>query len=470
MRCVATIRGRVALAALCAVAVTLAIVFVVVMSSFASSERGALDHRARKTLEAALASDRVGPGGAPPWHLRRVAIREGHGIILVADPGGQVIDRLGLADHEPDLTPADSDQTPRTVSAGGRHFRRVAQTGNVIVGPGETRRARVTVFAPSDATESRIEDLRTRVLVIGAAGLLLAGVLATALTRLALRRLEELRRESERVASPGSGRMGRGGPREVDALAAALNAMLDRLAEAEAERNAVLEASRRFAADAGHELRTPLATMGAELGSLGDHGRLRGAAAESLDAIVAQHARMRALLEALQALARGDAGATIEHIPVDVSQLLDAAAEAAGARHPGTAFSVDAASGAPTLLEGWPEGLRLAVDNLLDNAARHGGPHVRVAEERGDGHLDIVVEDDGPGIAVDEREAVVERFTRGSGATGPGSGLGLALVAQQAVLHDGELRLEERRGGGARIVLRLAMRGDHRPPPPVVDE
>ena len=102
-------------------------------------------------------------------------------------------------------------------------------------------------------------------------------------------------------------------------------------------------------------------------------------------------------------------------------------------------------------------GLRLLVDNLLDNAALHGraGGHVRVALARDDDDLLVRVDDDGPGIPAADRERLLEPFARGTATTASGTGLGLAIVAQQVALHDGELRLEDSELGGLGVQVRL---------------
>ena len=102
-------------------------------------------------------------------------------------------------------------------------------------------------------------------------------------------------------------------------------------------------------------------------------------------------------------------------------------------------------------------GLRLAVDNLLANALRHAG-----GAPRGGGRSDaapdrvlVTVDDDGRACPPDERARVFGRFRRGRSARGPGSGLGLALVAQQAALHGGRVALTDSPLGGTRAVLEL---------------
>ena len=106
-------------------------------------------------------------------------------------------------------------------------------------------------------------------------------------------------------------------------------------------------------------------------------------------------------------------------------------------------------------MHGWANGLRLVVDNLLENAALHGGGRVDVDLGREDGGWLLRVADDGPGIPEAERERVLEPFARGHGRTAPGTGLGLAIVAQQVGLHGGELRLADSELGGLAVEVRL---------------
>jgi signal transduction histidine kinase len=139
------------------------------------------------------------------------------------------------------------------------------------------------------------------------------------------------------------------------------------------------------------------------------------------------------LLDGLTALARGDAADALPREPVELADLVDAAVGAARRRHPAVDWALAEDVGAATV-EGWAGGLRLMLDNLLENAALHGRPDGRVRVElREDGaRLVLRVEDDGPGIPEGERDAVLEPFRRGWNPRSEGTGLGLAIAAQQA--------------------------------------
>ena len=113
---------------------------------------------------------------------------------------------------------------------------------------------------------------------------------------------------------------------------------------------------------------------------------------------------------------------------------------------------------ADATVTGWAGGLRLMLDNLLENAALHGRAdgRVRVRLHAMDAALVLGVEDDGPGIPEDARAAMLEPFRRGADPRSPGTGLGLAIAAQQAGLHGGVLELGASDLGGlaARVALR----------------
>jgi len=172
--------------------------------------------------------------------------------------------------------------------------------------------------------------------------------------------------------------------------------------------------------------------------------------------MTAEQDRMVRLLEGLQALARGEAAESLPREPVELGDVLDGAVHAARKRHPGVQYELAGHVDEGTV-DGWEGGLRLLVDNLLDNAALHGRPDgsVTVGLERAGGELVVRVEDDGPGIPPDERARLLEPFARGENAGPNGTGLGLAIVAQQAAIHGGELRLTTSRSGGLGVEVRL---------------
>ncbi|HEV2812680.1 MAG TPA: HAMP domain-containing sensor histidine kinase [Solirubrobacteraceae bacterium] len=315
--------------------------------------------------------------------------------------------------------------------------------------------ARLELTTRLTALEDRQERLRNRLVLIGLLALALAAAGVFAAGGVVLRPLRRLRGATARIA--GEEDLGRrvddsSGATETRALASSFNAMLSRLSTSAADRERAIEATRRFAADAGHELRTPLTSIQARLDALARHPdeppeRRTAMAAEAL----AQQRRVVALLDGLQALARGDAAP--ELAPLDLADVVDAALAAARERHARVDWSAEVPEGRVEI-DGWEPGLRSLLDNLLENAARHGAGAAAVTL-RGP---ELVVEDDGPGIPEDERARIFEPFVRLDDEA-PGSGLGLALVAQQARHHGATVTVERsERLGGARFSVRFPAR------------
>lgn len=327
--------------------------------------------------------------------------------------------------------------------------------------------------APTDSVEAAARSVRRRVLLVGSVSVLGAGGVGWLAAAFALAPLARLRREADRVSETVdlSVRVPAGqGPAEVDELGQTFNRMLERIGEQSARTEEALHASRAFAANAAHELRTPLTSMQTNLDVLQRNPDLPGdERIEVLDAIVAQQSRLLAVLEALRLLARGDLAADDVFDRADLADLVDASAIRARARHPDANITLAVAEGRYEL-RGWDEGLRVMMDNLLDNAATHGRMPRAAAEIAVDLRparetLVLRIDDAGPGIPPHERERVVERFARGRETHTDGSGLGLSLVAQQVELHGGTLEIGEGPAGGTRVtvVLATSLRSSARP-------
>jgi signal transduction histidine kinase len=141
---------------------------------------------------------------------------------------------------------------------------------------------------------------------------------------------------------------------------------------------------------------------------------------------------------------------------VDVAEVLDEVVFSARRRDPLLRLHVIACPD-HAWVAGWPEGIRVMIENLLRNAAVHAGPRAQVelSLHARDGRLTLTVADDGPGVPAVERTRIFERFARGTSAGRPGSGLGLAIVAQQADLHGGEVGVRESEQGGALFEVKL---------------
>jgi two-component system, OmpR family, sensor histidine kinase MprB len=232
---------------------------------------------------------------------------------------------------------------------------------------------------------------------------------------------------------------------EVGQLADRFNAMLDTL-------EGSIAAQRQLVADASHELRTPVTSLRTNIEVLAEN-RLDGAERARLVADVqAQSEELSALVADLIELARGDQPSPVRE-DVRLDALVAEAVERAGRHAPGVRFET---SLEPTVVDGVPDRLARAVNNLLDNAARHGRTVTVSCDPSG-----IRVRDDGGGIAPEDLPHIFDRFYRGADARRrPGTGLGLAIVRQVAEQHGGTVTAANV-GGGAEFELRLGHEAAH---------
>lgn len=297
------------------------------------------------------------------------------------------------------------------------------------------------------------------VLIAAGLGWMLAGPAVRPLRRLT-EQTRRLGKGSERIESVK-------GAREAEDLSEAMAGMLSRLAAAQQVTTNSLQTAQDFAANAAHELRTPLTAMRADIDTL----RIHDLPADERDEVVADLARaqrrVEATITALGQLASGQLARAEDRELIDVADMLDRVARE-NSRAGGAEIVIDAGDSGVDIgtVEGWPGGLRLAVDNLVRNAVAHGeASRIVLTARRIPGvvnpssgyraadQLRIVVDDNGRGLPAEEHQSVLGRFARGSTAAVGGSGLGLALVAQQAALHGGDIELTHSPLGGLRATL-----------------
>ena len=226
------------------------------------------------------------------------------------------------------------------------------------------------------------------------------------------------------------------GVREAVEIGEAVEGMLARIGDEQQRTRAALESARDFAAVASHELRTPLTAMRTNLEVLSTLDLPDEQRKEVIGDVIRTQSRIEATLTALERLAQGELTTVDDFVPVDITELLDRAAHDALRIYPD--LEVSLAPSTTVLMLGLPAGLRLVIDNAIANAVKHGGAtEIRLAGDSSADGVEITVDDNGTGVPEEERAAVFERFSRGSTASRSGSGLGLALVAQQAELHGG---------------------------------
>lgn len=302
--------------------------------------------------------------------------------------------------------------------------------------------------------------------IVGVVTVLIAAGFGWMLAGPAIRPLRRLTEQTMRLGK-GSDQMETvTGAREAEDLSDAMIGMLDRLTAAQQATTNSLQAAQDFAANAAHELRTPLTAMRADIDTLRIHDLPDDERDEVVGDLARAQRRVEAIITALGQLASGQLAQDEDRELIDVTEMLDRVAR--------ENMRVGAAEvvlhvGDVGTVEGFPGGLRLAVDNLVRNAIAHGqatrivltarrtaGRWDRETLKRTADQLTIIVDDNGRGLPADEHEAVLGRFARGSTAAPGGSGLGLALVAQQALLHGGTVQLSDSPLGGLRATLTLA--------------
>ncbi|OBH49356.1 sensor histidine kinase [Mycobacterium mantenii] len=314
--------------------------------------------------------------------------------------------------------------------------------------------ATLAVGATYDDTIAQTNNLHRRVILICALSIGAAAVFAWLLAAFAVRPFKRLAQQARSIDADERPQVAVRGASEAVEIAEAMRGMLQRIWTEQDRTKDALASARDFAAVSSHELRTPLTAMRTNLEVLSTLDMPDDQRKEVLGDVIRTQSRIEATLTALERLAQGELSTADDHVPVDITELLDRAAHDAIRIYPG--LDVSLVPSPTCIIVGMPAGLRLTVDNAIANAVKHGGAtQVQLSAVSSRAGVEITIDDNGSGVPEDERRIVFDRFSRGSTASHSGSGLGLALVAQQAQLHGGTATLENSPLGGARLVLRL---------------
>jgi signal transduction histidine kinase len=314
----------------------------------------------------------------------------------------------------------------------------------------------VQVGVPTADLQSEIGRVELLLALGVLAGTLLAFGAGAIVARRAIMPIAELTAaaaEIERTRDPSQTLPQPTADDEVAELTRTLEGMLSALADARNETEALLERQRAFVADASHELRTPLTSVLANLELLADS--LEGPDRDAALSALRSTQRMRRLVGDLLLLARADA-----HRPPlrDGVDLAEAVIEAASELEPAAGNHVLTLDVKPAPTFGSRDDLQRVATNLIENALRHTPPATHVTASTralADGGVELVVADDGPGIAPDVRATLFQRFVRGAGDRGGSFGLGLAIVEAVTTAHGGEIVVDESPHGGARFTVTL---------------
>jgi two-component system sensor histidine kinase MprB len=333
----------------------------------------------------------------------------------------------------------------RDVYADGVHLRVLT----VDVGDGRA----VQLARSFGNVDSTLAGLKLLLALLCAAATLLAALFGRLFGRQVIQPVTDLTAAAEHITQTED--LGRRievpGDDEVGRMAARFNTMLDTLESSRRALDDSVHAQRQLVADASHELRTPVTSLRTNIevllagGELPDDDRRR-----LLEDVRAETEELSALITDVIELARGDEPLSgVEEVQLDA--IVSEAVARAKRRRPSVTFAAELE---PTVVEGLPDRLGRAVDNLLDNAAKYSpaGSVVEVGLRGGE----LSIRDHGPGIPDADRPHVFDRFYRGATARGrPGSGLGLAIVRQVAETHGGSIAVYAGAGGGSRFALTL---------------
>jgi two-component system OmpR family sensor kinase len=342
----------------------------------------------------------------------------------------------------------------------------IGSDGNVALRLGAIREPGGFLYATTSLSDvnSTVDHLELILAIASVAvGLLVAAGIGLVLRR-GLRPIERMAGQADKItAGDLTERVRPQDPAtEVGRLGAALNGMLTRIEASVSEREASQELTRRFFADASHELRNPLASLRANA-ELYQQGVLREPhqVDEAMRRIAHEAQRMSALVDDMLRLARLDQQPGRDAEPVDVTALVTECAERAAVTDPERTWHTDIAPGLTTT--GDEELLRRAIDNLLANVRAHtpGRTTAIVSAARCNGSITIAVSDDGPGVPPAQLARIFDRFYRGGPGRGgpPGSGLGLAIVNAVAATHHGTAQASLSDPHGLRITLTLPAPG-----------
>ena len=442
-----TLRTRMAAVAGVAVALTVVVLAAAQYEAARSTLRGQIDSALRDRATPIESSPPLGGHGGPADgddHRDKVPpnpFGDAAGKVQYLSPQGTILSSSTTSSQ----LPVDARAKELAASGTGSYFSDAHVSGVhlrvLTVGLG--RRGAAQIARPLTEVDHALQQLLLVLLAVGAVGILVAAVLGGVVARAALAPVSRFTRRTEALtANPDlSQRLEIEGQDELARLARSFNATLDAL-----ERSA--EAQRHLVADASHELRTPIASLRANIQVLQDADLLPEADRESLRAdIIAELDELTALVGDVVELARGSKPSDVVD-DVRIDQIVHALVERAERR----AGDVFRSTLQPTVVSGEPERISRAISNLIGNAHKWSPPGGLIEIGLADGTL--CIRDHGAGFDEADLPYVFDRFYRADSARGmPGSGLGLAIVRQAAEAHGGWVTAANAPDGGALVTL-----------------
>jgi two-component system sensor histidine kinase MprB len=445
-----SLRLRIAGAAGAAVAVAVVLAAAIVYLAIRSELRGEVESGLRQIARTAAYDPPPNGGGGgdrPPGGFQQPqepAFGGARGFVQNVTPQGTVkrargeSNALPVSDRARQIAKTGAGDDLSDVHVQGHHL--------LVLTAGIGSQGAIQVARPLDEVDSELDRVLVILILVGVAGIALAAALGLLVSRAALAPIARFTSRTEHLAEELnlSERIDVVGRDELARLAHSFNTTLDALERAVASQ-------RQLVADASHELRTPIASLRANVQVLEDVDQLPR---EELDAlrrdIISELDELTTLVGDVVELARGDQPSG-ELDDVRLDEVVTALVGRAGRRANAPTFHVEVE---PTVVRGEPERIGRAVSNLIDNACKWNPPGQPIEVRLAGGVVEV--RDHGPGFAEDDLPHVFERFYRAQHARGkPGSGLGLAIVQQAAEAYGGSVEAANAPGGGAVLRLRL---------------
>ena len=447
-----SVGSRLAAALALLVALALGVAWIVVVPTLEHNlTQAKLDQQSRRAVAVAkkfpLVSFEADPKAVRDWAAENAALVNARIVVYAVEGAGAEQQLRVRADSGEDIDLASDPLAARSARFGRATRGVVGQEGGryaeVAVPIRETNA--VVLFSSSlEDTVASVRQVKRRLLVAGALALGIAVLLGYGAASIFARRIRRLERAADRIAG---GRLDEPvvdrGSDELGQLADAFERMRTQLVRLD-------HARREFIANASHELRTPIFSLGGFLELIASEDVDEPTRREFIGTMQEQLERLQKLAADLLDLSRLDAGQlSLELEPVDVARVAEALAEEFAAVALSTDHPIELATAGSAVEALADETRTLRIGRaLLDNAIRHtpAGTPIRLSAGRVDGRAMLAVEDAGGGIPPEQARQVFERFQRGEGGHASGSGLGLAIARELAGAMGGRVDLESAAG------------------------
>jgi two-component system, OmpR family, sensor kinase len=380
-------------------------------------------------------------------------IERGESFAQLIDRRGRVVDETHPLGSVPLLNATEIHSAEHAPVYANRDAVPGLNEGSRLLATPVSRSGHPFILVVGATSQNNVETLasfRNELLIAEPIALVLASLAGYLLAGLSLRPVESMRRRATTISAETHGERLPVPPTgdELERLGETLNEMLERLESG-------LQRERDFVADAGHELRTPLALLRTELELALRHGETPEEFKEAISTASQEVDRLTQLAEDLLLIARADRGKlALEIRAIDGGRLLETVASRFEWRAEEAGRSIAHTGTDGIQIRGDRVRLEQALGNLVDNALRYGAGLITLKLAKVNGRVELHVHDRGSGFPTQLLDHAFERFTR-SQRRGEGAGLGLSIVRAIAQAHGGEAHAANRAGGGTDVWLVL---------------